>query len=261
MPTRYRRDVDAVHLAAVGAAALVGGGINAIAGGGSLITFPALVACGIPSVLASATNTVALCPGYLGAMLAQRKQMVGQRQRAWRILPAAGIGGLIGALLLLHTSATAFDVVVPFLLVAAVVLLGAQDRIRRWLLARKQGGRSDYLATGLVGAGAIYGGYFGAGLGVIVLAVLAVVIDDTLPRLNAIKQAVSLVVNVAAAIVFVAIAKLDWTVVLVMAVTSLIGGVIGGAVASRVSAKALRAIVIVVGSAVAAVYFVKLFTR
>jgi uncharacterized membrane protein YfcA len=251
--------VDAVHLAAVSAAALAGGAINAIAGGGSLITFPALVACGMPAVAASATNTVALCPGYLGAAFAQRRDMVGQGARAMRVLPAASIGGLAGALLLMHTSATAFDVVVPFLLLTAVILIGAQDRIRAFLLGRERKGHSDYLASAAVGIGAVYGGYFGAGLGVIVLAVLAIVVDEPLGRLNAFKQYVSLFVNVAAAIVFVVIAPLDWSVVIAMAATSLIGGVIGGAIASRVSAKALRATVMIVGGAVSVVYFAKLF--
>jgi uncharacterized protein len=250
--------VDVAHLALVGGAALAGGAINAIAGGGSLITFPALIACGLPAIAASATNTVALCPGYLGAALAQKSQLAGQGRRCAQILPAAALGGLAGALLLLHTSATAFDVVVPFLLLVAVALLGAQARLRAWLASRSGGGHSEYAATALVAAASIYGGYFGAGLGIIVLAVLAVVVDDTLPRLNAFKQYVSLVVNVAAAIVFIAIADLDYAVVLVMAVTSLIGGVAGGAVAARVSARFLRAIVMIVGTVVAAVYLAKL---
>jgi uncharacterized protein len=251
--------VDVAHLALVGGAALAGGAINAIAGGGSLITFPALIACGLPAVVASATNTVALCPGYLGAALAQKSQLAGQGKRCARILPAAALGGLAGALLLLHTSATAFDVVVPFLLLVAVGLLGAQDRLRAWLTSRSHGGRSELAATALVAAASIYGGYFGAGLGIIVLGVLGVVIDDEFKRLNAFKQFTTLVVNATAAIAFVIIAPLDWTIVLVMAATSLVGGVIGGAIANRVSAKALRSIVMIVGAAVSAIYFAKLF--
>ncbi|HEY3805643.1 MAG TPA: sulfite exporter TauE/SafE family protein [Kofleriaceae bacterium] len=250
--------MDAVHLALVGAAALAGGAVNAIAGGGSLITFPTLVACHVDPILASAINTVALCPGYLGAALAQKKDMAGQRTRAVRILPAAAVGGVAGAYLLMHTSASAFDVVVPFLLLAAVVLLGVQDRLRAWLAQRAGHGRSEVMATVLVALASIYGGYFGAGLGIIVLAVLGVVVEDTFNRLNAFKQFTTLVVNVTAAVAFVLIAPLDWTVVLVMAVTSLIGGVIGGSIASRVSAKLLRAIVMIAGSAVSAVYFAKL---
>jgi uncharacterized membrane protein YfcA len=252
--------VDAAQLAFVGGAALAGGAVNAIAGGGSLITFPTLVACGLNPIVASATNTVALCPGYLGATLAQRRDMTGQASRSRRILPAAAVGGAVGAYLLMHTSASAFDVVVPFLLLTAVVLLGLQDRLRAWLAKRSPHGQSELAAVLLVAVASIYGGYFGAGLGIIVLAVLGVVVDDTFKRLNAFKQFTTLVVNVTAAIVFVAVAPLDWIVVVVMAVASLIGGVIGGAIASRVSAKVLRAIVMIVGGAVSAVYFVKLIS-
>jgi uncharacterized membrane protein YfcA len=161
--------------------------------------------------------------------------------------------------LLMHTSAKAFDVVVPFLLLAAVVLLGVQDRLRAYLAKRSPQGQSVVIATVLVALASIYGGYFGAGLGIIVLGVLGVVVDDEFKRLNAFKQFTTLVVNVTAAIAFVIIAPLDWIVVAVMAVTSLIGGVIGGAIANRVSAKSLRSIVMIVGAAVSAIYFTKLF--
>jgi hypothetical protein len=244
--------VDVAHLALVGAAAAAGGAVNAIAGGGSLITFPALVACGVPAIAASATNTVAMCPGYFGATISQRKELAEQRARAARILPAAALGGIAGALLLLHTGAAVFDVVVPFLLVFAVGLIAFQDRIRAHT------GGLEALAPLYVGVAAIYGGYFGAGLGVIVLAALAVATGDTLVRANALKQAISLAVNVAAAIVFISLAKLDLAVVGVMAVGSLGGGFVGGALASRVSAKLLRMLVVVIGLAVAAIYFIKL---
>ena len=240
----------------VGAAAAAGGAVNAIAGGGSLLTFPALLACGVPAVTASATNTVAMCPGYLGATWAQRRELAGQGRRALAILPAAALGGAAGALLLLRTGEAAFDVVVPFLLVFAVALLAFQDRIRARLHAVT---RSDALAAVSCGLAAVYGGYFGAGLGVIVLAALAIVVGDTLVRLNALKQAISLAVNVTAATVFLVIADLDAVTVVVMAVGSLAGGVAGGAIASRVSATLLRALVVTIGLAVAAVYFVKLF--
>ena len=251
--------MDIAHLALVGAAALAGGTVNAIAGGGSLITFPTLLACGVPAVTASATNTVALCPGYLGAALAQRRDMTGQRGRAARVLPGAALGGVAGALLLMHVSPKAFDMVVPFLLLVAVVLLGVQDRLRAFLAKGGEHRQSELAAAVLVALASVYGGFFGAGLGIIVLGVLGVVIEDTFTRLNAFKQFATLIVNVAAAIAFVLIARLDWSVVIAMAVASLVGGVVGGAIASRVSAKLLRAIVMVIGSAVSAVYFVKLF--
>jgi len=264
--------------ALAGGAALLAGAVNALAGGGSLLSFPALVAAGLPPVLASLTNTVAMCPGYLGATLAQRRDLAGQGRRALAVLPVGAAGGAAGAWLLLHTRDAAFDVVVPFLLLFAAALLAGQDRLRRWLLggaapqpavpggtlpASPVGGRSPgldrpWLATLPIAAAAVYGGYFGAGMGVIVLAALAVVLDDTLTRINALKQTVSLVVNVAAAAVFVASGRVAWDFTLVMALAALAGGALGGRIASRVPPAALRVVVIVVAIGVAAYYLVKL---
>lgn len=242
----------------MGVAAAAGGIVNAIAGGGSLITFPALVASGLPAVTASLTNTIAMCPGYFGATVAQRRDLVGQRTAATWIVPAAAIGGGVGALLLLHSGETVFEIVVPFLLVLAVLMLAFQDRLRTWITGSQHTASSPVVAATLVGLAAIYGGYFGAGLGVIVLSALAVTTGDSLIRINALKQAISLAVNVAAAIVFVVRAHVDGEIVLVMAVASLAGGFVGGRIASRISARLLRGLVIVVGLAVAAVYFAKL---
>jgi uncharacterized membrane protein YfcA len=253
--------VDGAQVALVGGAAVAGGIVNAIAGGGSLLTFPALVACGVPSVVASLTNTVAMCPGYFGATIAQRKLLVGQGGRAWRILPAGLLGGVAGAWLLLTTGEAAFDVIVPFLLVLAAALLATQGRLRTYLAARAQSrGKPTAAVWGAlaVGIAAVYGGYFGAAMGVIVLAALAVVLDDDLVRVNALKQAVSLVVNVAAAVVFVASGRVDWMATAVMAGASLIGGAVGGRIASHVPSRVLRAIVISFALAVAAYYFSRL---
>lgn len=245
-------------LVLVGGAAAAGGIVNAIAGGGSLITFPTLVAVGLPPVVASLTNTVAMCPGYLGATLAQRRLLVGQGPRAARVLPFAALGGVAGALLLLVTDEHAFEIVVPFLLLFASLLLAGQEQLRRWLVARSSHTHAAWWAAVPVGLAAIYGGYFGAGLGVIVLAALAIVLGDSLVRINALKQSVSLVVNVAAAILFVASQRVDWPVAGVMLAGSLAGGAIGGAIASRVPAAVLRWLVVTVGLAVAGIYFWKL---
>jgi len=246
--------VDAAHVALVAGAALAAGAVNAIAGGGSLLTFPALVAAGLPAVTASVTNTVALCPGYLGATWAQRRDLAGQRQRLLELMPAGALGGLAGALLLLHTSEAAFRTVVPFLILFAAVLLAAQDKARAWLFARSRGAHSPMWAIVPVALASIYGGYFGAGLGVIILAALAVVTDDSLTRVNALKQAISLACNVTAAAVFLFSGRIDWTVTAIMAGASLAGGVIGGALASRIPAKVLKWAVIVFAVAIAAVY-------
>jgi uncharacterized membrane protein YfcA len=244
-------------MALVGGAAFAAGLVNAIAGGGSLITFPALVAVGLSPVVASLTNTVAMCPGYLGATLAQRRDLAGQRGRMIRVLPWAAVGGIGGAVLLLHTEDAAFDLAVPFLILFAAALLAVQDRLRRWLLARSAGGHSEAWAALPVAAAAVYGGYFGAGMGVMILAALAVVLADSLTRINALKQSVSLVVNVAAAGVFLGSGRVDWPVAGVMFACSLAGGALGGAIASKIPSGVLRWTVITLAVAVSIVYLVK----
>ena len=152
---------------------LAAGLVNAIAGGGSLISFPALVATGLPAVTANITNTVALCPGYFGGALAQRRDLVGQRSRVMMLLPTSLIGGVVGALLLLWTGEKAFDILVPFLLLFAVALLAFQNQLQAFMMARKHGAHSETWSIVPVGIAAIYGGYFGAALGMILIAVLS----------------------------------------------------------------------------------------
>jgi len=238
-------------------AALVGGGVNAIAGGGSLITFPALVAGGMSAVTASVTNTVALCPGYIGATLAQRRDLVGQGRRAKLLLPVAVAGGVAGGVLLLHTGNAAFSAIVPYLILLAAVLLAGQNHLRRLLVGRATSGRSEAWAAFPIGLTAIYGGYFGAGMGVMLLAAFAVVLGDTLTRLNALKQAVSLAVNVAAATLFLFSGEVDWPIAGVMFAGSLAGGALGGTLASRIPPDVLRWTVVVLAFVVAVIYFVK----
>jgi uncharacterized protein len=247
--------LDPGSIALVAAAAFAGGLVNAIAGGGSLITFPVLVAVGLSPEIASLTNTVALCPGYFGATVAQRKDLAGQRARMLRILPVSAVGGIAGALLLLFTDKSAFALVVPFLILFAAVLLALQDRLRGWLVANAHSERTLGLALPPVALAAVYGGYFGAGMGVIILAALGVVLVDTLTRINALKQTVSLTVNVAAAIVFVISGRVDWPIAGIMLAAALAGGVVGGAIASRIPAALLRWVVVVLATVVAIIYF------
>jgi uncharacterized membrane protein YfcA len=249
--------LDATHIALVAVAAFVGGLVNAIAGGGSLITFPTLVALGVPPVIANITNTVALCPGYFGATIAQREDLAGQRSRLVLLLPLGAIAGAGGALLLLHTGESTFTHVVPFLILLAAILVGLQGKMRAWLERREGGARSEALAAIPVTAAAVYGGYFGAGVGVIILAALGIVLADTLTRLNALKQTISLTVNVTAAIVFIVLAPIDWTVCGIMAGAALVGGIVGGALARRVPADVLRWAIMVIGTAIAIAYFAK----
>jgi uncharacterized membrane protein YfcA len=247
--------MTASDIVLIAAAAFAAGLVNAIAGGGSLITFPTLLAVGLPPVQASLTNTVALCPGYLGAAIAQRRDLEGQRDRMLRVLPAGALGGVAGALLLLATDDRAFAEIVPFLILFSAVLLATQERLRRWLLGHEHRERSASLAMVPVAIGAVYGGYFGAGLGVIFLAVLGIVIADSLARLNALKQTMSLVVNTAASIVFVVSGEIDWPVAGVMLAGSLFGGAAGGLLATRIPPAALRWTVVTLAVAVAVAYW------
>jgi uncharacterized protein len=250
--------VDVTHVVLIAAAALTAGAVNAIAGGGSLITFPVLLASGLPAVTASMTNTVAMCPGYLGATIAQRRDLAGQGRRALQLLPLSLAGSLVGAWILLHTTERAFQTIVPFLLVFAAVLLALQGKLRKYIAHHTGGHRSMAVAALPVGLAAIYGAYFGAGMGVVILAILAVVIDDALIRTNALKQLMSLIINTCAAIVFVVQGHVDWVVGLVIAIASLVGGLLGGKLASRIPEALLRWSAIAIALVVAAIYFARL---
>lgn len=252
---------DGVEYLAIGLAAMLAGAVNALAGGGTLITFPTLVALGAPAVVANVTNTVALCPGYLGATLAQARDLHGQRQRLWLFLPAGALGGILGGVLLLQSGERVFRQIVPFLILLASVLLAMQDPLRTWL-ARRAGnanGRSitTWSALPPVILASIYGGYFGAGLSIIVLAALGMFIGDTLTRLNALKQAIAFSVNIAAALFFIFSGKVNWTIALVMACGALLGGMLGGRLAGRIPASALRWVIVLLGLTVAVIYLLR----
>jgi uncharacterized protein len=245
----------------VGFAAIAAGAVNALAGGGTLITFPMLTAVGVPAIMANVTNTVALCPGYIGGTLAQINDLKDQQKRLWYLLPAGVIGGLIGGILLLHTGEKLFRGLVPFLILAASLLLAIQEPVRAWLTRRMSanasGGTHERWAALPVGVAAIYGGYFGAGLSVIILAALGLTFEDSLTRLNALKQLISFSVNVAAATFFLFSGKVVWLAALVMAVGALIGGVFGGRLAGRVKPVTLRWMVVTIGIIVSIIYFVR----
>ncbi|HJQ17292.1 MAG TPA: sulfite exporter TauE/SafE family protein [Allosphingosinicella sp.] len=238
------------------AAGFVGGLFNALAGGGSIFTFPALMLTGIPPLAANITNSVALCPGYFGGTLAQRRDFAGQGRRMLLLLPLAGAGGIAGALFLLRTSEATFENLVPVLVLAACALLAVQDRIRAVLQRRIAKVSLGWAAVPVVIA-AVYGGYFGAGLGVMYLAMIGLAIEDTLTRLNALKQMMSLVTNVVAALVFIASGPVVWPAAAAIAVGAVGGGAAGGSLASRVKPATLRLIVIFIGFAIAIVFMVR----
>ena len=246
--------LTATELAIAGLAAFAAGVVNALAGGGTLISFPALVALGIPEISANITNTVALCPGYLGGAVAQRDDLGGQGRRLWIFLPIAAAGGIIGAMLLLFVDPRVFRFLIPFLILAASVLLAVQNRLKAWIRSRSTGVPSDKTAIGNamvpVGLSTVYGGYFGAGQSVLILAVLGLFIEDSLQRLNALKQGISLASNIAAAIFFLFSGMVVWEAAAVMVVGAFAGGAAGGRFATRINAELLRWSVVSIGLAI-----------
>jgi uncharacterized protein len=232
--------------------------VNAVAGGGSLLSFPALVATGMPALTANVTNQVAVLPGYVGGTLAYRDELRGQRSRAVALGVTSAIGALLGAVLLVLSSKRLFAVLAPVLVLFAVALLAAQP----WLARRFDPAKPhEPHPSGLHAANflaSVYGGYFGAGLGVMLLAVLAIALEDTLQRLNALKGLLSLVVGAVAATYFALFGPVEWPEAAVMAVASFVGGQVGVRFARRISDRALRVGVVVVGTAVAVWLFARL---
>jgi uncharacterized membrane protein YfcA len=210
---------------------------------------------GIPPVMANVTNAVALCPGYFGGTWAQRKDLAGQGARLKLLLPLGALGGVLGAWLLLASGEKLFRTLVPWLILGASALLAAQDPLRRWLSKRGRPAGDARLGAALpIASAAVYGGYFGAGLGVVMLATLGLTLDDSLTRLNAVKQALSFVINIAAALFFLGSDQVLWPVVGVMAVAALAGGSLGGRLASVIPAARLRLLVIAIGVGVGLFY-------
>jgi uncharacterized membrane protein YfcA len=239
-------------------AALAAGAINALAGGGTLISFPVLIAVGVPPVSSNITNTVSLLPGYIGGTLAQWDDIKSQAKRLWLILPASVLGGLLGGVLLVWTGEKVFGEIVPYLILLASLLLAVQDPVRAWLVrraaAKGHSQVSPFWSILPIGLASVYGGYFGAGLSVIVLAALGLTMDESLTKLNALKQAVSFSVNVAAAVFFVFSGYVVWEVVLVMSVAALAGGWLGGKLAGSIKPATLRWLVVGIGIVVGLIY-------
>jgi len=241
-------------------AALGAGATNALAGGGTLITFPTLILLGIPTVSANVTNTVSLCPGYFGATIAQWNDLRDQKSRLWLVLPVSVVGGVLGGVLLLQTGEKLFKDLVPYLILFACLLLAVQDAVRNWLTRRMGEGHGSNLQklTWLpVGLASIYGGYFGAGFSVILLSALGLTLEDTLTRLNALKQSIALTVNLAAAIFFIFSGKVVWSLALIMAVGALIGGVLGGKLAGKIKPATLRWTIVTIGVIISIIYIVR----
>jgi len=197
-----------------------------------------------------------LCPGYLGATIAQSRDLNFLKKQLWLLLPSATAGGIIGGILLLNTGERTFRALVPFLILLASALLAVQEPVRRWIERRsgRSSGLPELWAVLPVGLASVYGGYFGAGLSVILLSVLALAMNDSLTRLNALKQAIALCVNVAAAFFFIFSGRVVWPMAAVMAAGSLAGGVLGGKLAGRIQPATLRWTVVLIGLAASFLY-------
>jgi hypothetical protein len=244
---------------AIAAAGLAAGFVNVIVGSGSLITFPTLLALGYPPVLANVSNTVGLVPGSVSGVVAYRPELVGQRSRLLTLGSASLLGSLAGATLLLALPGSVFRAVVPLLIAVACVLMALQPRVTAWMTARS-GDAVDRIHPGLyvlVLLTGVYGGYFGAAQGVILIALLAIFVDDDLQRLNGAKNVLALVANLVAGLVFVAVSHVSWSVAGLIALGSVIGGQIGGRVGRRIPDRVLRYVIVGVGLVVAAVLAVE----
>lgn len=236
-------------------AAALAGAVNAVAGGGSLISFPTMLFLGYPALIANVTNTVALTPGYFGGTVGYRHELTGQRGRAVALGVTSAVGAVAGSALLLISSPELFDRLVPYLILLACALLAVQAPVARFVQRHTDEQPSGWTqlvplhAAQLVAA--VYGAYFGAGLGIMMLAILGILVADTLQRLNALKGLLSLLINVIGAVYFALFADVVWVAAAVMAVASLIGGRVGVGLARRLNDRALRWLVVGFGVVVA----------
>ena len=248
-----RIDVTGLAAAAlVAAAGFAAGTINTVVGSGTLITFPVLLSVGLPPVTANVTNTIGLVPGSFSGAWGYRRELAGQRERLIRLGSASLIGGIAGALLLLVLPPDVFTAVVPVLIVLALALVVAQPRLARRFVGEENSNRPGahpVLLWSLVLLTGVYGGYFGAAQGVLLMAVLGMLLDTDLQRVNGIKNVLAGLVNAVAGVIFVVLANPDWTYVAIIAVSSALGGQLGGQIGRRLSPVLLRGVIVVVGVA------------
>lgn len=246
------------QIALIAAAGLACGMINAVAGGGSLILFPALIAVGMPTLAANVTNSVATWPGYLGGAIGFRQELYRQRRRLIPLTIVTIVGSSAGCVLLLVTPASAFDAVVPGLVLAASLLLAFQPRISRLVgTPTESNGRLRAVTLAAVLVAMIYGGYFGGALGIVVIGALALTLAGSLRQLNALKGGLTLVDASVSVVIFGLFGPVDWLVVAIAAPTALLGGYLGALVAQRLNDQVLRRCVVVFGIGVAVYLFLR----
>jgi uncharacterized protein len=225
------------------------GTINAVVGSGTLITFPALLWVGFDPVVANVSNCVGLVPGSVSSSIGYRRELAGQRRRVLRLGIASLLGGAVGAVALLVLPGDAFEAIVPAFIALALVLVVLQPRLARWLGAHRaaQGHREGPGTLAAVFATGIYGGYFGAAQGILLLAGLGVALPDDIQRVNALKNILAGVVNAIAGLIFVIVADVAWGAVGLIALGSLIGGHVGARYGRRLSPAVLRGLIVVIG--------------
>lgn len=224
------------------------GAINTVVGSGTLITFPVLIGLGYPPLIANVSNNTGLVPGALSGIYGYRRELAGQGARTLRLLAFATGGSCVGAVLLLSLPSSAFEMIVPPLIISSVILVLAQPRLSAWLASRRpeREGHQLWLRLGVFGAG-IYGGYFGAAQGVIFIAILGLSFSESLQRLNAVKNVLSFFVNFAAGVIFIFVADLDWAVAGLIAVGAILGAFLGAHYGRRLPDYALRVLIACVG--------------
>ena len=236
---------------AVGLAGLAAGTINTVVGSGTLITFPVLLSLGVPPITANVSNTIGLVPGGFSGVYGYRRELAGQRDRLRRLGLASFLGGVLGASLLLVLPAGVFRAVVPVLILLALLLVLVQPRLSQRFIVADQGvtGRHPVLLWVLVLLTGVYGGYFGAAQGVLLMAAMGALLDGNLQRVNAVKNVLTLLVNLVAGVLFTVLAHPNWVYVAIIAVSSAFGGQLGAVVGRRLPPAGLRAVIVLVGLA------------
>ncbi len=249
-------------------AGVIAGAINSVAGGGSLISFPSLIAFGVPSIVANATNTAVVWPGTVSSALAYRQDLTRRRSLLFTLLIPSFLGGLLGAVILVVTPEETFARIVPLLVLFATILFGASDWITRWIggisTSRQSGEQLNWL-SGLWGFGfqlfvATYGGYFGAGIGILMLASLSLMGLRDVHRMNALKTVLASTINGIALVYFIVRGLVLWELAVMMGLGAIIGGYAGARLAKRVNQRALRVLIVLVGLVVSTWLFVKAMT-
>jgi uncharacterized membrane protein YfcA len=257
--------VSPLEAVAIGLAGLAAGTINTVVGSGTLITFPTLLAFGVPPVTANVSNTVGLVPGSVSGVIGYRRELEGQRARVVRIGVASLVGGVVGGVLLLVLPADAFSAIVPALVGLGVLLVLFQPRISQWVAVRHdaQGRRPRDRVMGawwvwpaVLLAGA-YGGYFGAAQGVLLMGIMGIGIREDLQRLNALKNVLAAIVNAVAGVLFIVVAHVDWGIAALIGVGSIIGAQLGATVGRRLPGPVLRAVIVLVGVTALVVFLAK----